>query len=122
MEGFGFRFRNWKVYKDSRQFRIQINQLLKEYPRDERYSLVDQTKRALNSIILNLAEGANKNTDKDMRVYVNRAECSLDEVVACLDCALDDTYITAAQHSEFLTKAAELAKQLKGFNSFLKGN
>ena len=119
MEGFGFRFRNWKIYKDSRQFRIEINQSLKNYPKEEKYALVDQTKRALNSILLNLAESANKNTDKDMRVYINRAECSLDEVVACLDCALDDKYITESQHSEYLTKADELAKQFRGFNNHL---
>ncbi len=67
---YGFKFRDWDVYKDSRSFRIEINKLLKSYPKEEIYSLTDQTKRALNSILLNLAEGSNKNTDKDTRVYV----------------------------------------------------
>ena len=116
---YGFRFRNWDIYRDARNFRNEINELLKGYPKEEKYALVDQTKRALNSIVLNIAEGANKNTDKDMRVYINRAHCSLDEVVSCLDCALDDGYIIREQYTEALKKASSLAKRLRGFTKHL---
>ena len=112
---YGFRFRRWDIYKDARAFRSNINELLRTFPKEEKYALVDQTKRALNSIVLNIAESANKNTDKDMRVYINRAHCSLDEVVSCLDCALDDGYITNEQHQQALQKASSLAKRLRGF-------
>lgn len=118
-ENHGFRFREWKVYKDGRIFRKHINNLFKKFPKEELFALVDQTRRALNSILLNLAEGSNKSTDKDMRLYVNRAHCSLDEVVACLDCALDDRYITEIEHEAALVQAEVLAKQLKAFTVFL---
>ena len=116
---FGFRFREWNIYKDARRFRVEINELLKTYPKEEKYALVDQTKRALNSIVLNIAESANRNTDKDMKVYINRAHCSLDEVIACLDCSLDDGYITIEQEDEAMQKASSLAKRLRGFTSKL---
>lgn len=116
---YGFRFREWDVYKDAREFRIEINELLKNYPREEKYALVDQTKRALNSIVLNIAESTNKNTDKEMRVYINRSHCSLDEVIACLDCALDDNYIIEEQHQKSLQKASSLAKRLRAFSRHL---
>jgi len=112
---YGFRFREWDIYKDGRQFRIEINRLLRNYPQEEKYALVDQTKRALNSIILNIAEGANKGTDKETKLYILRAANSLDEVVSCLDCGLDDGYITEDQHKNILQKASSLAKRLKGF-------
>ncbi|MEK7208193.1 MAG: four helix bundle protein, partial [Patescibacteria group bacterium] len=115
----GFRFRDWKVYKDVRLFRKQVNALTKRFPKEEQFALTDQARRALNSILLNLAEGSNKSTDKDMRLYVNRAHCSLDEVVACLDCALDDGYIAEAEHEISLTEAEQLARQLSGFHAFL---
>lgn len=118
-DNYGFRFRDWQVYKDARLFRRELTKLLKTYPKEELYSLVDQTKRALNSILLNLAEGSNKNTDKDTRVYINRAQGSLDEVVSCLDCAVDDNYISQKQQEEQLIKAQTLAKQLKKFSAFL---
>lgn len=118
-DNFGFRFREWQIYKDSRIFRAEIIKLIRFYPPEERYGLSDQTRRALNSMLLNIAEGANKSTDKDTRLYINRAHCSLDEVVACLDCALDDGYIDQNQHKMALTKANELAKQFRGFTKHL---
>ncbi|PIR89811.1 hypothetical protein COS93_01025 [bacterium (Candidatus Gribaldobacteria) CG07_land_8_20_14_0_80_33_18] len=112
---YGFRFREWDIYKDARRFRIELYEVLRTYPMEEKFALVDQTKRALNSIILNIAEGANRTTNKDLRIYISRAAGSLDEVVACLDCALDNNYINKDKHQEFLEKASNLAKRLKGF-------
>jgi len=114
-DNYGFRFREWDIYKDARLFRNEVDKVLKTFPPEEKYALVDQTKRALISIILNIAESANKSTDKDMRLYINRAHCSLDEVVACSDCALDNSYISKEQHQEILQKACSLAKRLRGF-------
>jgi hypothetical protein len=54
-----------------------------------------------------------------MRVYVNRSHCSLDEVVACLDCACDDGYISQQELNESLQKACNLAKQLTAFTVYL---
>ncbi len=116
---YGFKFRDWDIYIDSRSFRMEVNTLLKGYPKTEIYALTDQNRRALNSILLNLAEGSNKNTDKDTRVYVNRAHGSLDEVVACLDCALDDGYISEQVHDKLLTQASSIAQRLKKFSSYL---
>jgi len=116
---YGFRFRKWDIYKDTRMFRIEVNKLLRDYPTEEKYVLVGQTKRALNSIILCIAEGANRSTDKDMKLYINRAQTSLDEVVACLDCALDDGYVTNEKHRIILEKASSLAKRLRGFTKQL---
>jgi len=115
MDEYGFRFRDWDIYKDALNFRREVGRLLKKYPREEIYSLVDQTKRALNSIILNIAEGANKSTDKDTRLYINRAHGSLDEVVSCTDCSLQDEYISQTEHGRILLIASSLGKRLKGF-------
>lgn len=115
----GFRFRDWQVYKDAKIFRKEINKILKNFPVEEKYALSDQTKRALTSVILNIAESANKNSDKDMRLYINRAHCSLDEVVACLDCAMDDRYISEDRLEACLVKAEGLAKQLTAFTVYL---
>ncbi len=114
-----FRFRDWQVYKDARSFRLEINKLLRKFPKEELYSLTDQTKRALNSILLNLAEGSNKRSDKDTRLYIDRSLGSLDEVVSCLDCALDSYYITSNEHKRSLSDAENLAKQLKSFSVYL---
>jgi len=121
-DDYGFRFREWNVYKDTRKLRIKINQILKDYPMEEKYALVDQTKRALNSIILNLAESTNRNTNKDMKVFINRAHTSLDEVIACMDCALDNGYIRKEKHKEILKEASSIAKRLRKFTQHLSSS
>ncbi|MEK7629963.1 MAG: four helix bundle protein [Patescibacteria group bacterium] len=116
---YGFRFRDWDIYKDARTLRTELWEIMNSYPKEEKFSLIDQTRRALDSIILNIAEGANKNSDKETRLYVNRAHGSLDEVVACLDCAFDEKYISKETHEKILEKASSLAKRLRKFGSYL---
>lgn len=121
-DNFGFRFRDWKVYADARKFRKKVYEISNNFPKSENYGLTDQVKRAAVSIILNIAESSNKNTDRDKRVYINRAHCSLDEVVAAMDCALDEKYINDQVHHEILKNACDLAKQSNAFTKYLSKN
>jgi len=53
-----FRFREWKVYKDVRIFRKEVKQkVISKIPKESRFELASQFIRALNSIVLNIAEG-----------------------------------------------------------------
>jgi four helix bundle protein len=88
-----FRFQSWQVYKDARAFRKELHIILRTFPADEKYNLVDQARRAMLSVILQIAEGSERKTEKDKNNFINRSLTSLFEVVACLDCALDDGYI-----------------------------
>lgn len=113
-----FRFREFPVYKDVREFRKELKRFSREkFPKDENYVLRPQLWRALDSIVLNIAEGADKHSDKDFSHFLNTALGSLNEVVGCLDCALDDGYITDKDHQEYLTKAENIVRQLKAFLS-----
>jgi four helix bundle protein len=116
---YGFRFREWNIYNDARKFKKEIYLIVNKFPKDEKFGIIDQAKRASVSIVLNIAESANKNTDKDMRLYINRAHCSLDEVVACADCALDENFIDSSMHKHILEIASNLAKRLNGFTKYL---
>ena len=111
-----FRFRQFKVYQDAIIFRMQIKLLTKKYfPQEERYLLTDQIIRAANSIVLNIAEGSDRGTDKDFALFLNRSHTSLNEVVACLDISLKEKYIPAKIHEEYLSNAEDLANQLTAF-------
>ena len=115
-----FRFRDFKVYKDAIEFRMRIKSLIKRYfPLEEKYLLTDQIIRAVNSIVLAIAEGADRSTDKDFALFLNRAHTSLSEVVACLDIALREKYITDMIHKEYLLEAENLANQITAFRRTL---
>ncbi|MBT9168804.1 MAG: hypothetical protein DDT19_02152 [Syntrophomonadaceae bacterium] len=128
---YGFRFREWDIYKDARKFRIEINNLLKNYPKEEKYTLIDQTKRALNSIILNIAEGSNivfaciaphppillpsVGSEKD-RVQVKKTIESLNSLGGKLKESNPNSIIISAPHSDwgFNVPLFFLAKDFKG--------
>lgn len=111
-----FRFRKFQVYQDALQFRNDIKFLIRKYfPKEELYLLSDQLIRAVNSIILNIAEGSDRSTDRDFANYLNKSHTSLNEVVSCLDIALSDNYIRKEVHQVYLMKAEKLANQLTAF-------
>ena len=111
-----FRFREFPVYKEARKFRRDLKQLSKKkFPQEENYVLRQQLWRALDSIILNIAEGSNKHSDKEFSRFLNIALSSLNEVVACLECALDDNYIAKEDYCEYLDRAENITRQLKAF-------
>jgi four helix bundle protein len=113
-----FRFREFQVYKDARQFRVELKELSKQkFPKEEEFILRPQLWRALDSIVLNIAEGADKHSDRDFSHYLNISLGSINEVVGCLDCALDDKYIADFEHKEYLVKAENLVRQLKAFSA-----
>lgn len=115
-----FRFREFPIYKDARLFVKELKDSSKKrFPKEEQFNLLSQLWRALDSIILNIAEGSDRGTDKDFAHFLNNAHTSLNEVVACLDIALDDNYISKDEHFTYLEKAAALANQLTAFRKKL---
>ena len=119
----GFKFQEWKVYKDIREFRKEvIKELISKIPKEENFVLVPQLKRALNSGLLNVAEGAYRKSDKDLAHFLNQADTSFNEVITCFDICLDDGYIDENLHKEYCKKAEKITAQLAGFRKFLNKN
>lgn len=111
-----FHFQEYPVYKDTREFRKIIKKIIKEkFPKEEKYCLSSQLSRALDSILLNIAEGSERYSKIDFGRFLNNALTSLNEVVSCLDAAFDDGYLLESELID-LTKAADnIYRQLKAF-------
>ncbi len=113
-----FRFQEFPVYKAARQFRKDLKDISKKlFPKEEQYCLTSQLWRALDSIILNIAEGSGRLSDVDFSRFLNTSLASLNEVVACLDAAIDDVYITGNDYDKFIERAENIFRQLKAFIS-----
>jgi len=115
-----FRFREWPVYQEALNFRNWvIENIVPLIPEEERYELTSQLKRALNSIILNIAEGALTEYLTNFAHFLNNSVTSLNEAVACFDICLKDKYINKNLHAEAITLSNNLAKQLIAFHKSL---
>ncbi len=115
-----FRFREYPVYKAARNFRSHVYQVSESFPVGERFALTDQVRRAVNSIILNIAEGSNRTSSKDLSHFLTIALGSLEEVVAFADIALDEKYISPQQHDQVLQEAEIICKQIVAFRKSLR--
>lgn len=106
-------FRDLKVYQASIALQNEIFEITKGFPKEERYSLTDQIRRASRSIGANLAEAWHKRryqphfisklTDSD----AEQAETQhwLDTSHACL-------YIDSETHRELMDKCKEIGRML----------
>ena len=64
-----FRFEGLQIWHQARAFSNEVYRLAAEFPDYKRYSLTSQMTRAANSISLNIAEGAGRDTDIDLTVF-----------------------------------------------------
>lgn len=116
-----FRFLKFKVYQDAKVFYRYIVKITKRYPR-EFWELGDQKRRSALSVILNIAEGAGKNSDKEFNRYLNNALGSINECAAGIDVAYDAESISLEERNNLLEEAKHIADQLGGFSKKLKNS
>ncbi len=76
-----------------------------EFSRD--FALRDQIRRAAISIVSNIAEGFERDGDKEFLQFLSMAKGSCGEVRAQLYLALDRAYISQEQFTNLCSKAVE---------------
>lgn len=117
-----FRFRKFPVYLAAKEFRKYVKQLTKKFPKEEQYCLTSQIWRALDSILLNIAEGSERYSDQDFGRFLNMSLTSLLEVVSGLDGALDDEYLTEEELQKADSMAENIYRQLRAFSSKVRNS
>lgn len=86
------------------------------------YGLRDQIRRAVVSVMSNIAEGFESRTDVQFINYLGLARASAGEVRAQLYVALDQGYLTDEKFKETYSIAEKCARQIAGFVSYLEAN
>ena len=114
-----FRFLDWEVYKNSQEVFREILETVRKLPPDVRYSVGSQVLRSTLSIILNIAEGSGRGTDKELNRFFNISIGSINETVACLDTLLKSGHITNEKFNSLFEKLKSVSRQLGGFKKIL---
>ncbi|WP_425638028.1 four helix bundle protein [Algoriphagus yeomjeoni] len=96
--------------------------LSKAFPKEELYSLTSQLRRAVDSIALNIAEGATGNSQAEFRKFVGYYLSSLAEVVTCLHKAKLRGYIEEESFQNSYKQAFDLMNSIAAFRNTLKSN
>jgi four helix bundle protein len=86
------------------------------------FALRDQIRRAAISIVSNIAEGFERDGDKEFLQFLSMAKGSCGEVRAQLYLALDRAYMSQEQFAQLGGKAVELSRIISGLIHYLKNS
>jgi four helix bundle protein len=112
-------FEEINSWKKSRSFNKRIYEITNgsEFKKD--FDLVKQIRRASISISSNIAEGFERNTDKEFIYFLYVAKASAAEVRSQLYLALDLNYIKKIEFEELFNEISDISKLISGFIKYL---
>lgn len=101
----------WNYAKD---LAVEIYKLTMNGELSKDFGLRDQMRRAAVSIASNIAEGSEKNSNRDYVRYLNIAKGSIAELLTQLIVAKEVGYINQQQYRTFHEKYIEIMKMIVG--------
>lgn len=93
----------------------EVYPLTYEFPKEERFALADQLRRAIISVPTNIIEGCNRLSDKEKKQFLNIAYASLKEAQYLLYFAYKQDFVSEKEYLQIKRKADKLGKLLFSF-------
>ncbi len=113
-------FQNLKVWQVAHKLVLEIYNITKQFPDNERFRLTDQICRSAISIAANIAEGKGRNTLKEYIQFLYNARGSLEETKYHLILSKDLGYINENKFKELIVGYDQVGKMLNGLINSLK--
>jgi four helix bundle protein len=114
------KFEDLKVWQKAREVNLEIYKLSNKGSFSKDFGLRDQIRRASVSVLSNIAEGFERNGNKEFNQFLSIAKASAAEVRAQLYVAKDIEYISNDEFTEVVNGLIEVSKMLSGLMSYLK--
>lgn len=105
-------FQQLNVWKKAHQLVLRVYELTGSYPKDERFGLISQMRRAAVSVPANIAEGFKRRGYREKTRFYNIAEGSLEELKYFFILSSDLGYLHSNQDE--LDQADEIGRMLHG--------
>ena len=113
-------FEDIEAWKTARALSLSIYTVTNQKPFSRDFGLMDQIRRSTVSIMSNIAEGFESQTDKTFIRYLGIAKSSAGEVRSQIYTALDQNYISKKNFIQYMTCAVEFpAKYLSSSNTWI---
>lgn len=114
------RFEELHSWQKSREL---CDLIFKKIIRNEKvrdFELINQINRSSGSIMDNIAEGFERNGNKEFRQFLSIAKASCAEVKSQLYRANDRNYLTAEEFEETFKISEEISKLIAGLMNYIK--
>ncbi|MGE5801149.1 MAG: four helix bundle protein [Gemmatimonadota bacterium] len=105
-------YRDLRVWEDSMDLVVEIYRTTSKFPKEERYALVDQLRRAAVSVPSNIAEGHGRSRTGDYLRFLSVAVGSLHELETQVQIARRLDYLSDDVQKKLLNACAGIGRML----------
>ena len=107
-----FKFEQLRVWQKSIQLTSLVNEVTRNFPKDELFVLSSQIKRAADSVALNIAEGSTGQSNKEFVKFLRYALRSNIEVVSCIFIARERNIISSENFDKIYSMSEEILSMI----------
>lgn len=107
-------FKNLRAWREAKKLAVLSKLAIAKLPKEERFALGDQWRRAVYSVGLNLAEGASRRGPREFRKYLDTARASLHELEAVFELVSAQEYLTELELRDLRLTRANCARMVYG--------
>jgi four helix bundle protein len=116
------RFEDIKAWQKARDLTNEIYEISYNGIFTKDFALQSQIRKATTSIMLNIAEGFGRKSDREFRQFLIYANGSSLEVQSALYIALDQNYISQKEFEHLYSLTQEISKMIQNFSKYLSKN
>lgn len=112
---------NLKIYQISKELEMEVYEVTKQFPADEKYRSVDQLRRSSSAVPNNIAEAYNKSSIK-AKIHILRdiAICEAEETRSNILRCSEKGFLPIDQAKSIADKYTGLKKAINGYIRFLR--
>lgn len=108
-------FRKLSVWSKSHHLTLRVYEVTRSFPKDERYGLTSQIRRAAASVPTNIAEGCGRSSLTDFARFLDIAAGSLSEVEYLLLLSRDLSLLSNDDFQPLISLTIETRKMLASY-------
>ncbi len=115
-------YRQLEVWKRSHQLTLRIYEVTRRFPKDELFGETSQLRRATSSIPANLAEGCGRDSDAELKRFVDIAHGSASETEYHLLLTCELGLLSADIHAPLADEIAQIKRMLGALSRKLRAD
>lgn len=115
-------YRQLEVWQRGHRFAFAIYAATRDFPSEERFGLTNQLRRAATSIPANLAEGCGRDSDAELKRFVDIAHGSASETEYFLLLSADLAFLSSVEQQPLADEISQLKRMLGALSRKLKAD
>ncbi len=112
--------RNLDAWNKSVDFVVDVYEITKTFPAEEKFGLISQIRRASVSIPSNIAEGAGRKSEKEFLQFLSHSQGSASEVDTQLLIAFKLKFLSETDYQNLEKSLDDIGRMITGLSNHLR--